>query len=123
MPFTEICIYQVKPQKTEEFEALMLEAKSLLEKQEGLRLLRLVKRGYRIDMEQIREGFPPLEIKRIVKSVKYMLYWEFDSKESYGAAQKNLYDSYWKPIEKCLIGPHDKYLGEAVFEWNQHTAD
>ncbi|MCI8722582.1 MAG: hypothetical protein HFH16_02525 [Ruminococcus sp.] len=123
MPFTEICIYQVKPQKTEEFEALMLEAKSLLEKQEGLRLLRLVKRGYRIDMEQIREGLPPLEIKRIVKSVKYMLYWEFDSKESYGAAQKNLYDSYWKPIEKCLIVPHDKYLGEAVFEWNQHTAD
>lgn len=123
MSFTEICIYQVKPQKTEEFEALMLEAKSLLEKQEGLRLLRLVKRGYRIDMEQIREGIPPLEIKRIVKSVKYMLYWEFDSKESYGAAQKNLYDSYWKPIEKCLIVPHDKYLGEAVFEWNQHTAD
>ena len=123
MPLTEICIYQVKPQKTEEFEALMLEAKSLLEKQEGLRLLRLVKRGYRIDMEQIREGLPPLEIKRIVKSVKYMLYWEFDSKESYGAAQKNLYDSYWKPIEKCLIVPHDKYLGEAVFEWNQHTAD
>ena len=116
MPFTEICIYQVKPQKTEEFEALMLEAKSLLEKQEGLRLLRLVKRGYRIDMEQIRVGLPPLEIKRIVKSVKYMLYWEFDSKESYGAAQKNLYDSYWKPIEKCLIVPHDKYLGEAVFE-------
>ena len=123
MPFTEICIYQVKPQKTEEFEALMLVAKSLLEKQEGLRLLRLVKRGYRIDMEQIREGLPPLEIKRIVKSVKYMLYWEFDSKESYGTAQKNLYDSYWKPIEKCLIVPHDKYLGEAVFEWNQHTAD
>lgn len=123
MPLTEICIYQVKPQKTEEFEALMLEAKSLLEKQEGLRLLRLVKRGHRIDMEQIREGLPPLEIKRIVKSVKYMLYWEFDSKESYGAAQKNLYDSYWKSIEKCLIVPHDKYLGEAVFEWNQHTAD
>ena len=123
MPFTEICIYQVKPQKTEEFEALMLEAKSLLEKQEGLRLLRLVKRGHRIDMEQIREGLPPLEIKRIVKCGKYMLYWEFEPKERYGAAQKNLYDSYWKPIEKCLIVLHDKYLGEAVFEWNQHTAD
>lgn len=57
MPFTEICIYQVKPQKVE----------------------------------------------------------EFDTKESYGAAQKNLYNSYWKAIEKCLIVPHDKYLGEAVF--------
>ncbi len=115
MPFTEICIYQVKPQKTEEFETLMLEAKSLLEKQEGLLLLRLAKRSYHIDMEQIKEGLPPLEITRIVKSVKYMLYWEFDSKESYGAAQKNLYESYWKPIEKCLIAPHDKYLGEVLF--------
>lgn len=75
MSFTEICIYQVKPQKTDEFEALMFEA----------------------------------------KSVKYMLYWEFDTKESYGAAQKNLYNSYWKAIEKCLIVPHDKYLGEPLF--------
>lgn len=115
MPFTEICIYQVKPQKEEDFEALMLETKSFLEKQEGLLLLRFSKRGYRIDMEQIKEGLPPLKITRIVKSVKYMLYWEFDTKESYGTAQKNLYESYWKSIEKCLVVPHDKYLGEAVF--------
>ena len=115
MPFTEICIYQVKPQKVEEFEALMLEVKSFLEKQEGLLLLRLIKRGYRIDMEQIREGLSPRPITRVVKSVKYMLYWEFDTKESYGIAQKNLYDSYWKSIEKCLVVPHDKYLGERLF--------
>ena len=115
MSFSEICIYQVKPQKTEEFEALMQEAKAFLEKQEGLLLLRLVKRGYHIDMEQIKEGLPPLEITRIVKCVKYVLYWEFDTKESYGAAQKNLYNSYWKSIEKCLIVPHDKYLGEGIF--------
>ena len=115
MSFTEICIYQVKPQKVEEFETLMGEAKSFMEKQEGLLLLRLIKRGYHIDMEQIKEGLPPLAIKRIVKSAKYMLYWEFDTKESYGAAQKNLYDTYWKPIEKCLIVPHDKYLGESLF--------
>ncbi len=115
MPFTELCIYQVKPQKTAEFEALMLEAKRLLEKQEGLLLLRLVKREYHIDMEQIKEGLPPLKLTRIVKSVKYLLYWEFDTKEHYGLAQKNLYDSYWKPIERCLIAPHDKYLGEPLF--------
>ena len=115
MPFTEFCIYQVKPQKTAEFEALMLEAKRLLEKQEGLLLLRLVKREYHIDMEQIKEGLPPLKLTRIVKSVKYLLYWEFDTKEHYGLAQKNLYDSYWKPIERCLIAPHDKYLGEPLF--------
>ena len=116
MPFTEICIYQVKPQKVEEFEALMLEAKSLLEKQEGLLLLRLVKRGYHIDMEQIKEGLPPLKITRIVKSVKYMLYWEFDTKENYGIAQKNLYDSYWKAIEKCLIVPMTNIWGKWCFD-------
>jgi hypothetical protein len=42
MSFTEICIYQVKPQKVEEFEALM-------------------------------------------------------------------------PVEKCILVPHDKYLGEEIF--------
>ncbi len=115
MSFTEICIYQVKPQKVEEFETLMLEAKSFLEKQEGICMLRLIKRGYHIDMEQIKEGLPPLQITRIVKSVKYMLYWEFNTKENYGAAQKKLYNSYWKNIEKCLIVPHDKYLGEPLF--------
>ena len=66
MSFSEICIYQVKPQKVEEFEALMLEAKAFLEQQEGLFLLKLIKRGYRIDMEQIKEGLPPLKITRIV---------------------------------------------------------
>ena len=32
MPFSEICIYQVKPQKVEEFEALMLEAKNMIQR-------------------------------------------------------------------------------------------
>ena len=104
MAFTEVCVYQVKPQKVEEFEALMLEAKRFLEEQEGLLLLRLIKRGYRIDMEQIRAGLPPLKITRIVKGVR-----------PYGAAQKNLYETYWKSMERCLAVPHDKYLGERLF--------
>ena len=108
-------IYQVKPQKAEEFEALMLEAENFLKNQDGLLFLRFIKRGYHIDMEQIKDGLPPLKITRIVKSVKYMLYWEFNTKESYGMAQKSLYASYWRSIEKCLIAPHDKYLGEALF--------
>lgn len=119
MPFVELCVYQVKPQRTEEFEELMLEARSFLREQEGLLLLRFARRGYRVDMEQIREGLPPLPLTRVVKSVKYLLYWEFDTKEHYGAAQKNLYGRYWKSIERCLIAPHDKYLGETLFGWNE----
>lgn len=115
IPFTEVCIYQVHPQKVDAFEAVLREAKPFLEQQQGLLQLRLIKRGYRIDLEEIKEGLPPPALTRIVKSVKYLLYWEFDTKESYGAAQKNLYNSYWKAIERCLIAPHDKYLGEMLF--------
>lgn len=115
IPFTEVCIYQVHPQKVDAFEAVLREAKPFLEQQQGLLQLRFIKQGYRIDLEEIKEGLPPPALTRIVKSVKYLLYWEFDTKESYGAAQKNLYNSYWKAIERCLIAPHDKYLGEALF--------
>ena len=42
-----------------------------------------------------------------------MLYWEFDTKENYGRAQKNLYKSYWKSMERCLVVPHDKYFDDS----------
>ena len=60
-------------------------------------------------MEQIKEGMPPLKITRIVKSVKYMLYWEFDTKESYGAAQKNfkvfrlMYLPFWQSHKLVVV--------------------
>lgn len=115
MAFSEICIYQVKPQKATEFETIIKEAQGFLETQKGLLALHFIKRDHHIDMKQIKEGLPPLPLTRIVKSVKYMLYWEFDTKESYGKAQKELFENYWKAIDSCLIVPHDKYLGERLF--------
>ena len=115
MSFSEVCVYQVKPDKVDEFESIMNEAKPFLEERAGLLQLRLMKRGYKIDMEQIREGLPPVELTRVVKCVKYVLFWEFESKEDYGRAQKDLYETFWKSIDKCLIQPHDKFLGEIMF--------
>lgn len=116
MSFSEICVYQVKPDKVDNFESLMNDAVRFMEQRDGLLLLRFMKRGYNIDFEQIKEGLPPKKLTRVVKSVKYLLYWEFETIEHYGAAQKDLYESYWKEIDKCLIVPHDKYLGERMFE-------
>lgn len=116
MSFSEVCIYQVNPKKVDEFEVLMKNnVLEFMEKQEGLLLHRLAKREYKIDMEQIKNWLPPKEITRIVKCVRYVLYWEFNNKENYGIAQKNLYESYWKAIEKCLIVTHAKYLGNTLF--------
>ena len=116
MSFSEICIYQVKPDKVEEFEALMQEAVPVRERMDGVLLLRFARRTHIIkEMSSIKEGLPPDRLTRVVKSVRYMLYWEFESPEKYGLAQKQLYETYWKAIDKCLIMPHDKYLGESPF--------
>ena len=113
--FSEISIYQVKPDKTEEFEAIMKEAVELMKVIDGCQMLRLIHRTHYIkDMNSIREGLPPDKVTRIVKCVRYALYWEFDAEGSYGKAQKQLYETYWKAIEKCLIVPHDKILGEVI---------
>ena len=63
MPFTELCIYQVKPQKIAEFEALLPKIQALMEQQ---------MRNH-IDRDQIKEGLPPKKLTRIVKSMNYML--------------------------------------------------
>lgn len=116
MAFSEVCIYQVKPDKVEEFETIMKDAVPWMERLDGVLLLRFVKRTHNInDFSLVKEGLPPHKITRIVKSVRYMLYWEFDSIENYGLAQKILYESIWKAIDKCLLMPHDKYLGEGLF--------
>jgi hypothetical protein len=112
MSFSEICIYQVKPDKVEEFEAIMKEATEFMKQLTGVLTLRFIKRTHDIrDFAQIKEGLPPYKLQKIINSVKFMLYWEFDTDENYGKAQKSLYDSYWKSIENCLLVPHDKYLG------------
>ena len=48
MSFTEVCIYQVKPDKVEEFESIMYEATRFLDGRGGLLERRLMKRGYKI---------------------------------------------------------------------------
>ncbi|MEY8353860.1 hypothetical protein AALB39_10945 [Lachnospiraceae bacterium 54-53] len=113
--FVEVAIYQVKPAKVEEFENLLKEVVITQKEQEGLIDLKYVKREYNIDYEQIKEGLPPHKLTKIVKCVKYILIWEFETKEDYGKALQSLYQQYDKQINRCLIVPHDKLLGERIY--------
>ena len=115
MPFTEINTYQIKPEKVTEFESIMKEATNMMRQIEGCQCLRLIKRTHHIkEMKTIKEGLPPHEITRIVKCMRYALYWEFDNEINYGKAQKQLYETFWKSINKCLLIPHNKFLGEVI---------
>gem|GEM_PF-156872 len=110
--FIEMKLFQVKPDKLNEFEAKIEEMYRNQLKCEGCITLKYFKRFYTID--GIELGDPPRELTKIVKCVKYYSYWEFDTKENYGNAIKIFFDNYNKELQKLLIAPFDINLGYSI---------
>ena len=103
--FVEVKLFQVKPDKLEQFEAMVKEMSDIQMKCEGCLSIKYFKRFFTID--GIELGEPPRELTKIVKCVKYYSYWEFDTKENYGKAIKLFFDNYMKALQKLLISPFD----------------
>ena len=110
--FIEIKLFQVKPDKLDQFESKIEEMSANQLKCEGCISLTYFKRFYTID--GIKLGEPPRELTKIVKCVKYYSYWEFDTKENYGKAVKLFFDNYYKDLQKLLISPFDINSGYSV---------
>ena len=107
--FAEIKLFQVRPDKTEQFETMTERMLIDQAKWDGCISIKYMKRFYTID--GIESGAPPRELSKGVKCVKYYSYWEFDSKENYGKAIKQFFDCYMKDLQKLLISPFDISLG------------
>lgn len=110
--FAEIKLFQVKPDKLEQFETLVSEMSAIQMECEGCISLKYFKRFYTIDGVEL--GDPPRELTKVVKCVKYYSYWEFDTKENYGKAIKLFFDKYMKELQKLLISPFDINLGYSL---------
>ncbi len=110
--FIEVKLFQVKPGRLEQFEAMIEEMSASQLQCEGCLSLRYFKRFYTID--GIEPGEPPRELTRIVKCVKYFSCWEFDTKENYGRAIQFFFERYNQDLQKLLIAPFDIHLGYAV---------
>ncbi len=111
--FSEIKLFQVKPEKLAEFESLVTNIYKAQRQQTGCLDLKYFKRFFTIDGVEL--GQPPRELTKIVKCVKYFSYWEFDNKENYGKAIKWFFDNYSKEIFKLLIMPFDIHCGNSVY--------
>ncbi len=109
--FSEVKLFQVKPTKIEEFEALVEKIADRQKEQKGCIDVKYMKRFYVFD----EIGSPPRELTRIVKCVKYYSYWEFDNISHYSEATKCFFDSYKNEIMKLLIMPFDINCGESIF--------
>lgn len=111
--FSELKLFQVKPDRLAEFEALITIAAEAQKQQPGCLDIKYMKRFFTID--GITLGEPPRELTKIVKCVKYFSYWEFDHKESYGKAVKWFFDTYAKELQKLLIMPFDIHCGNTLY--------
>lgn len=110
--FSEVKLFQVKPNKLDEFESLVTLMAYEQRKQTGAKEIKYMRRFFTIDGLEL--GSPPRELTKIVKCVKYYSYWEFDNKENYGKANGWFFANYEKKIQKLLIMPFDINCGNAI---------
>lgn len=110
--FTEVKLFQVKPDKMSEFEALIETIKTEQEKLPGCISVKYMKRFYTFD--GVENGEAPRELTKIVKCVKYYSYLEFDTIENCGKANGWYFNNYAKDIMKLLIAPFDINSGYSV---------
>jgi len=114
--FSEVKMFQVKPDKLEEFEALIKIIADEQKQQNGCKTIKYVKRFYTFDgIGNPPDGSPPREITKIVKCVKYFSYWEFDNIENYGKAVGWFFNKYGKQVMKLLIMPFDINCGNSIY--------
>ena len=109
--FSEVKLFQVRPDKLDEFETLIAHVAKEQKQQPGCIDVKYVKRFFLLD----EIGQPPREITKIVKCVKYFSYWEFDSRENYGKAIDWFFANYGKQIMKLLLMPFDINCGYSLY--------
>ena len=114
--FSEVKIFQVKPDKLAEFETLITAIAEEQKEQEGNIAIKYVKRFYTFNgVGDPPDGNPPRELTKIVKCVKYFSYWEFDNIENYGKATGWFFKKHGKQIMKLLIMPFDINCGNSIY--------
>mgnify|MGYP003835899637 CR=1 FL=1 len=107
--FSEVKLFQVKPDSVDAFERLIAQIRSEQKARPGCLAIRYIKRFYVLDDTQ-----RPRQLTRIVKCVRYYSYWEFDSEDSYADAIQWFISTYFKPLNKLLIMPFDINCGYAL---------
>lgn len=110
MSFSEVKLFQVKPEKLEEFENLIKEMQPHQKELTGYIDIKYMKRFFVFD----NIGELPRPLTKIVKCVKYYSYWQFDTIENYANATTWFFKEYEKRLSKLLIAPFDIMCGESV---------
>ena len=113
--FVEVCIYEVMPNKCEEFERLIGRVAKHHREFPGVKDVRYMKRTHRQgDFASVREGEPPIKLTRAPKSVTYVLYWELEDEITHGKATKSGLEQFLKEFTRYLVTTPKIILGERI---------
>ena len=113
--FVEVCIYEVKPEKTDQFEELIQRVARHHRECPGVVAVRYMKRTHRQgDFSDVREGKPAIRLTRPPNSVTYVLYWELDNEVSHGQATRSGLNLFYKEFTRCLVTMPKIILGDRV---------
>jgi hypothetical protein len=114
-PFVEVCIYEVKPDKAEEFEDLVNRVAVHHSEFPGVTDVRYMKRTHRQgDFAAVKRGERPIRLTRKPKSVTYVLYWELQDDVAHAKATQSGLDDFYSEFRKYLIKAPRIVLGERL---------
>lgn len=114
--FYEICIYEVKVDREEEFEDLIKEVGDFYRSLSGVNDVKYIKRTHRQkDFEAVKNGETPIKLTRKVGKITYVLYWELESAKSHGEICKIGFEKdFVKKFHRCLTTMPRIILGEEI---------
>ncbi|MGD0766155.1 MAG: hypothetical protein ABR978_07600 [Dehalococcoidia bacterium] len=113
--FVEICIYEVKAGKAEDFEQLLRKVLKHHSEFPGVIDIRYVKRTHRpVDFSGAKGGEPAIRLTRARDSEVYVLYWELIDKVAHAEATKSGLEHFFSDFRRCLVKPPKIILGERI---------
>lgn len=113
--FVEVCIYEVKPDKTEEFEDLIKKVIKHHGEYPGVIDVKYMKRTHRpCSFGDAKKGKPAIKLTRKPKSYTYVLYWELDNEIAHGKATKSGLENFFKEFNRCLVTVPKMILGKRI---------
>ncbi len=113
--FVEVCIYEVKPERVEDFEVLIKKVIKHHKNFPGVLDVRYMKRTHRpANFGDANRGKPAIKLTRIIKSVTYAMYWEVDNEKTHAKATQSGLKLFYKDFNRCLVTIPKMILGERI---------
>ncbi len=113
--FVEVCVYEVKQDKTDEFEALIEKVAKHHRDFPGVIDVRYMKRTHRqANFNAVKNGEPAIRLTRAPKSVTYVMYWELENEITHGNATRSGLEKFYKEFTRCLMTMPKIILGERI---------